>query len=210
MKIVMISDTHSAHRQVILPKGDVLIHAGDLCNSLEADSVGMLKHIRDCDKWFGEQDFEKVICIAGNHDFPFERGLINTLTNAVYLENEHYVHKGVKFFGSPNQLHFYGAFNNSEDGLKVIYERVDEDTDVLITHGPPRGILDSPAINQGAGSVALLNLVNRVRPKVHVYGHIHFSYGHYWEDETDFFNASQTAGGWDVMSNDPWVFELEV
>jgi Icc-related predicted phosphoesterase len=207
MKVVMISDTHSAHRKVNLPKGDILIHAGDLCNSLGTNSVQMVNHIRDCDDWFGEQEFEKVICVAGNHDFPFEEGVINTMKNAIYLENQHYVYKGIKFFGSPYQLPFYGAFNANEDNLKEMYDKVDDDTDVIISHGPPYGILDAASMDH-AGSIAFKYLLDRVNPKLVVFGHIHGSYGKIEYNGIHCFNASQAGKSWTHMEKSPWVFEL--
>jgi Icc-related predicted phosphoesterase len=208
MKIVVISDTHSAHRDVKLPEGDVLLHAGDLCFALGTNRKEQCDQIRDVDQWFGEQNFEKIICIAGNHDFPFHHGLFTKLNNAVYLQNGHYTYKGVKFFGSPNQLPFFGAFNAGEETLKSIYRQVDEDTDVLITHGAPYGILDVPHRGDHTGSHELWDLVQRIKPKLHVFGHIHYSYGKVEQDGTTFLNASQ-ATRWKSMDNAPWVYEIE-
>lgn len=209
MKIVIISDTHSAHRDVDLPEGDVLLHAGDLCQSLGTNFFQQRAHIRDCDDWFGEQDFKKVICVAGNHDFPFEEGQISQLKNAVYLQNETYVYKGVKFFGSPNQLPFYGAFNAREETLERIYEKVDDDTDVIISHGAPYGILDLPRHSGHTGSHALMSLIARVKPKLVVFGHIHDSYGESEWNGVKLFNASQAGKTWTSMDNKPWIFDLE-
>ena len=160
--------------------------------------------------WFGEQDFEKVICVAGNHDYPFERNLLSHMKNAVYLENEHYEYKGLKFFGSPYQLPFFGAFNASEDQLSNIYEKVDDDTDVIISHGAPYGLLDIPRGGDCTGSYSLMSCISRVMPKLVVFGHIHDSYGRDDWNGVKLFNASLAGRTWTSMDNDPWVFELEI
>ena len=207
MKIVFISDTHGAHRKLTLPKGDILVHAGDLINVCGKNEIAQMAQIKDVDDWFGEQDFEKVICIAGNHDKPFEKGLINTMSNAVYLENEHYEYKGIKFFGSPTQLPFFGCFNSGEEALADIYNQID-DVDILITHGPPFGILDTPSRGDNAGSMALTSAVDRIRPKVSVFGHIHDSYGSEVRDGVQYFNASMAGRRHEDMVHLPWEFEI--
>jgi predicted phosphodiesterase len=65
MKLVLISDTHGSHRDVLLPRGDVLIHAGDLCDSLNNNLYQQRRQVEDVDSWFGQHQFKKVICIAG-------------------------------------------------------------------------------------------------------------------------------------------------
>jgi Icc-related predicted phosphoesterase len=209
MKIVFIADTHDKHRDVILPKGDVLVHAGDMVNVLNHDSIGCVKVIRDVDDWFGELDFKKIICIAGNHEYIFQDGLASGLRNAVYLEDEHYEFEGVKFFGSPWTPHFFGAFNANEHRLGEIFKKADDDVDVLITHGPPHGILDTPSRSDHAGSHALASELKRIKPKVHVFGHIHDSYGEYNDGTTQFYNAAMSRAHGQVKENKPWVFEIE-
>lgn len=208
MKIVAISDTHSAHRTVTLPEGDILVHAGDLALALNSSFYQQRFHISDCDKWFGEQNFEKVICVGGNHDFVIENKKVE-FENCVCLENQHFTYKGVKFFGSPNQLHFFGAYNKSEDKLEEIYSQIDEDTDVIISHGAPYGILDKPFRGGSTGSKALKNAIDRVKPKLVVFGHIHYSHGTHVEDGVTYFNAALAGKTWDSLDNPPLVFELE-
>jgi Icc-related predicted phosphoesterase len=215
MKIVAISDTHGSHRDLVLPEGDVLIHAGDIVNSLSGHLERQRVKIRDFDVWSGDlirnKKFKKIICIAGNHDSPFAREPIATLKNATYLQNESVDYDGVTFHGSPNQLPFYGAFNSSEECLERIYSKVCK-ADVLITHGPPYDILDSPCSPhyKCAGSKSLLKLVKRLKPKLHVFGHIHFSYGEREKYGTTFMNASQSGRHVGRMDNKPLTYKLEM
>jgi Icc-related predicted phosphoesterase len=215
MKIVVISDTHGSHRDVLLPDGDVLIHAGDVVNSLMSNLEQQRCKIEDLDVWFGQlianKKFKKIFCIAGNHDFPFARMPFATLKNAEYLENTSFEYEGVIFHGSPNQLPFYGVFTLGEECLERVYSKTDK-VDVLITHGPPFGILDEPynSKNKNAGSKALLSFVERVKPKLHCFGHIHYSYGQLEKDGTTFFNASQSAKITGRMENKPLIYKLEI
>ena len=208
MKIVFISDTHSAHRELELPKGDVLVFAGDMCVShTGASDEELVKQVRDFDSWLGELDYERKICIAGNHDKVFEKSLVTTLSNGIYLEDEYYEYKGVKFYGSPWTPHFYGAFNTDEESLEERYNDI-EDVDVLITHGPPFGVLDSPYKGDHSGSHALRIAVDRIKPKVHVFGHIHGDYGNEVHSGTQFFNASMAGRSHTEMVNEPWKYEV--
>jgi Icc-related predicted phosphoesterase len=215
MKIVVISDTHGSHRDVLLPEGDILIHAGDIVNSLEDNLEQQRDKVKDLDVWFEQQKaqnkYKRIFCIAGNHDFPFSRMPFATLKNATYLQNESVEYDGVTFHGSPNQLPFYGEFGLSEGELERVYSKVDK-VDVLITHGPPFDILDEPYAPhyKNAGSKALLNLVERVKPKLHCFGHIHYSYGQIERDGTTFFNASQSGKVSGRMDNKPLVYKLEM
>lgn len=100
MKIISISDSHTYHRQLEIPDGDVLIHAGDITFKGEIDVL------IDFNNWLGEQKskFSHILCIAGNHDIIYEtknayaRSLI---TNGTYLQDSSIVIDGIKFYGSP-------------------------------------------------------------------------------------------------------------
>lgn len=202
MKIVFFSDSHALHRKLVLPEGDVLVFCGDMCNAIGYSLSDCIKNVRDMDVWFGEQSFEKVICIAGNHDEVFEKSIISKMSNAIYLEDTSYEYKGVKFFGSPWTLPFFGSFSADESRLKTIYDKIDS-VDVLITHGPPYSILDEVR-GKYTGSRYLLDLVNRVKPKVHAFGHIHNQYGIKKINDTTFINCS-TAG---LLKKEAFVIEI--
>ena len=100
MKLVIVSDTHGRHDELGTLRGDVLIHCGDSGN-------GFSGHPDDLDRldaWFGQQEFERILCIGGNHDFDMqaraERGG-PVLRNAEYLQDQVHEYRSVRFYGSP-------------------------------------------------------------------------------------------------------------
>lgn len=194
MKIVCISDTHGMHRQFKMPKGDILVHAGDFTHT------GEYSIIQDFNSWLGELDYSYKIIIAGNHELTFEKYPFptrNLITNGIYLQDSEVVIEGYKFYGSPWTLNFNNwAFNMSESAIQKIWALIPKDTDVLITHGPAFGILDSSfdwdyGDFPNLGDTALLHYIKEIKPKYHICGHIHQAYGVFKTDSTTFINASQ-------------------
>ena len=206
MRITFISDTHTKHWQLegFLPGGDLLIHAGDLMNS------GYDQYeIEDFCKWFdGQHKYDKKVFIAGNHDRAFEnkpdqvKDILDQFPNLIYLEDQMFglysldTDKSVKIYGSPWQPEFYNwAFNlpKGGPGLMSKWEAIPKDTDILITHGPPQDHLDvsGPPYNEPHLGCALLReKVDEQPPKIHVFGHIHGSYGYKFHNGTHFINAA--------------------
>ncbi len=143
---VVVSDTHGKHRDVGIPEGDILIHCGDFCDGFRQEP----QDIESVDTWFGEQCFERILCVGGNHDFVAE-GRIKQGTpvfrNAVWLQDTTHIHRGVKFYGAPwiPQLDDW-AFYLGPDDLRRSWSAIPDDTDVLITHTPPFGILRTPLV----------------------------------------------------------------
>lgn len=189
MRIVCISDTHE--HLVPLPEGDVLVHAGDITFN------GDLYKIQEFNFWMAGLPFKRIVVIAGNHDWNFVRypDSKNLLSACTYLEDSEVIIEGVKFYGSPWQPEFGGwAFNRTRGpALRRIWDKIPDDTDVLITHGPAWSVLDRTADmwgNKSVGCEELLLAVQRVRPKVHVFGHIHASYGVEIYNDTTCINAS--------------------
>jgi len=193
MRIVCISDTHSRHDHMEVPPGDILIHAGD------STMVGRVEEIIKFNHWLGRLPHPHKILIAGNHDWLFETepALAESLiTNAHYLRDSSVEIEGLKFYGSPWQPRFmHWAFNLSRgEEIKGKWDLIPADTDVLITHGPPHGFLDlvprdSSGSYENAGCEELLLAVMRVRPRLHVFGHIHEGYGVSRESGITFVNA---------------------
>ncbi len=188
MRLVCLSDTHGRH-DVHVPDGDVLVHAGDLTGS------GSLAEIAKAHAWLADLPHAHKVVIAGNHDHGFQRtpGEARALmTGVTYLEDEGVAIEGVRFYGSPWQPWFFDWAFNLQRGpdLAAVWARIPDDTDVLVTHGPPRGILDRIHSGLEVGCDDLRAAVARVRPTVHVFGHIHEAYGELERDGTRFVNAS--------------------
>ena len=188
MRLVCISDTHGWDT-VDVPDGDVLIHGGDLTSS------GSLEEVARAHAWLASLPHRHKLVIAGNHDYAFERAPSDAralMTAVTYLEDEAYEIDGVRFYGSPWQPRFFDWAFNLDRGapLAAVWAKIPDDTDVLITHGPPHGILDTIHSGEQVGCEALRDALDRVRPRVHVFGHIHEAYGQVEQDGTLFVNAS--------------------
>lgn len=207
MKIVCISDTHTKHKEVILPKGDLLIHAGDV------SWVGSEPQLIDFFKWFDNQDFKHKIFIAGNHDLMFERNPTQAQSlipkSIIYLEESSVTIEGIKIYGTPITPYFFNwAFNRYPgQDIEQHTRKIPNDTDILISHGPPYGILDANAKGEHCGCPSLLSKVQEVKPKLLICGHIHEGYGRQKNGKSLFINASLLDHRYDYK-NPPVVVEL--
>jgi Icc-related predicted phosphoesterase len=225
LKVTLISDTHTKHGKVSqdLPGGDILIHAGDFMNSgWDAQEAAQFMH------WFDSIDnYDTKVFISGNHDRwmqnePEEvKGILEKYKTIEYLQDEELVIYGdgpngdlpeenIRIYGSPWQPEFYNwAFNLPRNGeeMKAKWDAIPDNTDILITHGPAFGYLDIPGGQSvRVGCEMLRHRVDTIRPKIHVCGHIHGSWGHYFNGHTHFFNASVLDEQY-IYNHAPWNFE---
>ena len=212
MKLIIISDTHGEYKKLInLPKGDVLIYAGDI------STYGEKIEFKDFNVWLGKQGHKHKIVIAGNHDKylstvgEFEIG--NLLSNCTYLENDGVEINGVKFWGSPitpTFLNWYFMADRGEE-IRKYWDLIPDDTNVLITHGPAYGILDKVDPRYGEGSIGCEELWERIKKleklKLHCFGHIHGSYGFYKREGLQFINASLMNEDYELV-NKPIEVEI--
>lgn len=208
MKAVIISDTHGKHEQLILPKGDLIIHAGDV------SMRGMKLEIEAFLEWFGSLDYRYKVFIAGNHDFFFEFSDANTIaeimpSNVIYLNDSAAEIEGIKIWGSPITPWFYDwAFNRHRGpDIKKHWDSIPIDTDVVITHGPVHGILDKTKAGYAVGCEDLLQKIDEIRPKYHICGHIHEAYGKQVVENTCYLNASILDLNYYVVNE---AFEIEI
>lgn len=191
MKFIFISDTHNQHRDLMLPAGDVLIHAGDV------SGLGTEKEVLDFIHWFQSLNYKYKIFIAGNHDHYFEKTSITEIDSLIpkeiiYLNDSGTEINGLKIWGSPVQPWFFDwAFNRQRgEAIKKHWDLIPEDTDVLITHGPPYGVLDETFKGQLVGCEDLLEKIQQTKIKYHIFGHIHEAYGMLEKNGVTYINAS--------------------
>lgn len=202
MRIVALSDTHLHHRDLTVPDGDVLVHAGDFSNR------GTFGDLRDFAEWFLDQPHRHKVFTPGNHDLVCEDNslsYIKTIFPGVHvLYHETVVIDGVNFFGSPWSAEIYPGSpwsfshpkSESSDFSARLWAQIPDGVDVLITHGPPYGVLDLVASafkgeDPHVGDKNLLARVREINPKVHIFGHIHEQGGlSDYEYQTWFYNAA--------------------
>ena len=192
MRLVVISDTHGLHNRIEdLPDGDVLVHAGDFMNSGYDP-----EDIRSFNRWLGAHSFKHCVVCAGNHDRYFQNSpqeARSLLTNAIYLENAGVTIGNVTFWGSPYTPEFLNwAFMYPRgSAVRRYWDQIPYNLDVLITHGPPLGILDQVAPGgEHLGCAELLESVVEKKPRVHLFGHIHGGAGTFESGATRFANAA--------------------
>ena len=232
MKIVAISDTHNRHKHLtskgmgdLLPESDLLIHAGDLTGQ------GLKGEVESILKWFEEiapRYTNGVVFIAGNHDRSFDpkfnlesetekplwlQEALSSLPSSVqYLENESIIIDGLKIWGSPITPWFHGdrwAFNKRRGfDIAEVWDRIPVDTDVIVTHGPSAGKLDFTTYDKlYVGCENLRYKIKALKPKLHIFGHIHEGYGMDYDDDTTYYNASICTLGYEP-ENKPFTIEL--
>lgn len=209
LKVVHISDTHGKHQELCLPEGDVLIHSGDFSvYAIDEETESFLD-------WFRNQNFKHKILIAGNHDRTlfesrgFEDKQFN-LKDIVYLSDHSLTGQclvndmrvGAKQIGGKNSVvidgfTFYGsAWTPSDFQMSFTYypgegqefwEKVPRDVDVLITHGPAKGMLDNDK-----GCLDLAERMSDLNIKAHLFGHIHEAKGQEVKNGVIYSNAAES------------------
>lgn len=201
MRFLHLSDTHNQHKILEkLPEADVIIHSGDF------SFAGTKSEFYDFLNWFLSLDYQYKIFIGGNHDNFLEENSREEIQK-ILPKNCHYLcHNGVtieniKFWGVPV---FVSEDIDGSYFRKI--KRIPKNTDILISHCPPFGILDLDGeINFGC--VDLLEKTLEIKPKFHFFGHIHNAYGTEISKHTTFSNASVLNGNYELQ-NLPVVFKI--
>lgn len=208
MKLVCLSDTHGRHRELTLPPGDILLHAGDFTRKGRAEEIADFNH------WLAGLAYQHKLVIAGNHDFLFEddpeqaRALLSA---AHYLEDSGLELEGLKFWGSPVSPRFFDwAFNRSRGAeIAAHWAKIPGDTDILLVHSPPQGYQDRTWLGQHVGCEMLeQELSGRLNPLLLVCGHIHESAGYSYLEQSCILNASSLDRHYRPVQP-VWVLELE-
>lgn len=186
LRLVIVSDTHRSFPYPV-PAGDVLIHCGD--SEWTVDEL---------ETWATGHEHAHKIVICGNMDSSLSDANSFKTENITYLKDNAVEISGVKFYGSPWTPQFVGVFQlDSYKEAKDTWRNIPNDTDVLITHGPPKGILDMTSRGGRVGDKALLDALKNnsaLQPRVHCFGHVHKSYGTIVQNDILFCNAAVFSG----------------
>jgi len=209
MDITFISDTHSHHELMTqdLSGGPILVHCGDVSNrGRESEVIEFLE-------WFHSLPYTHKIFIAGNHDFIFQKTNNIVIPDGIhYLFDSSVIIEGIKFYGTPWQPWFYDwAFNLPVGGnaLREKWAAIPNNTDIVIVHGPPFGILDTVA--RGGVHVGCRLLAERlleIKPNICAFGHIHEAFGTTTVDKTTYINASMLDLRYEY-TNKPMIIKYE-
>jgi Icc-related predicted phosphoesterase len=202
------------HDQLVIPPCDVLIHAGDITGK------GAIRALARFNLWV--QDLldagtvKDAVYIAGNHDLTLDRAramAVPLLTAGHYLDNS-LVYVGptpaelLCVYGVPEQPEFQDwGFNVTEERLVELYDQVPPDVDILVTHGPPKGVLDKNRQGVRCGSSALLDWIDKHQPRLVVCGHIHEGYGTALVGRTLVVNASTCTVAY-KPTNQPIILDV--
>jgi Icc-related predicted phosphoesterase len=205
VRLALLSDTHGLHREVNVPMGDILIHAGDVSWFGKSPS-----NFEDFDAWLGELPHRHKILVPGNHDEyledPQHRSVIR---NAHVLVDEGIELLGLKIWGSPVTPLSFSAFGiGATSDRRKHWDKIPGGIDILITHGPSLGVLDvSPGQSKHLGDEELANAIASKAPRLCVFGHIHGAWGTAYGPNTVFVNAC-LAGEEGELDHQPLSFEI--
>jgi Icc-related predicted phosphoesterase len=214
MKICIISDVHCKFSELIVPKCDLLISCGDY------SFRGEEREVRNFHEWLNLQDAVHIISVQGNHEKGVERNF--QLSKQIAVEACPRVHfmdeglieiEGIKVWCSAITPFFYNWAWNRYRGneIKKHWDLIPNDITVLVTHGPPYGILDTVKTHypiENLGCEELANKISELKQlKIHCFGHIHDSYGVFDNGMVKYINASICNEDYKPF-NKPIVVEL--
>ena len=200
--ILHLSDTHGQHKNLkSLPEADVIVHSGDFT------FAGSEEEAHDFMNWFCNLPYKHKIFIAGNHDMcMYGADHIDGLSrNVHYLYNNSVVIDGIKFYGIPMFM------EDCMDGnLDVFINNIPDDTDVLITHMPSKGTCDLANYGKGPehrGNATLAELLKKLHPTCHLFGHEHDAYGKTIKENVIYSNACVVDSRYNLINN-PTVINI--
>lgn len=198
MKLVCISDTHCVSVPN-LPEADVLIHSGDWSGQgSEQETMRFIAWLESIEHKYGD-----IVVVPGNHDrwcfaHPANANALFEQRGWTYLEDAEATIQGKRFYGMPwTPIFGKWAFMTDPFGMKPRCDAIPDGIEILVTHGPPRGFMDEVDAIVGnklqtihVGCPVLLEAVERVKPKLHVFGHIHEGAGRFDYGGIKMINAS--------------------
>ncbi len=191
MKIALFSDTHALHGQINIPDADILIFAGDMTHCRTAQDVSGFN------RFLGGLPHKHKIVVGGNHDHMLacdQEKAKFLLTEATYLLDDFVVISGITIYGAPWQPIFNhracDAFALPRGkALKEKWDMIPSSVDILVTHAPPAGILDQDGpVSHGCSDLTAAVAV--LKPKYHIFGHIHNHHGMIKHGSTSYINCN--------------------
>lgn len=205
-RLCIIADTHGKHRELTIPECDLLIHCGDFCNIGQQEQ----ETFEDVDAWFAEIPAGQIICIGGNHDALLQNREFR-FSQATYLEDGGVEVGRLKVYGSPWCPDLAGfAFYSEEQDLMRRWRQIPEGIDILVTHTPPFGVLDVASSGDiHLGCPHLRRELERIRPQIHAFGHVHASAGHLKESGVHFVNAAVVGSPAGEVRNSPVTITVD-
>ena len=193
MKVVCTSDTHGMYNNLEILDGDIFIFAGDI------SEVGRNEVLIDFNQFLGGLPHRYKIIISGNHDLAPEK-ISELITNATYLQHELIEIENLKIWGTSWQYWLKDQIERTRKQMLrwLFWDPIPPGIDILITHFPPYKIGDLTRSGKHLGNMDLLTTVRMIKPKYHIFGHIHEAYGIYKEKidnfEITYINASAIMG----------------
>jgi Icc-related predicted phosphoesterase len=197
LKIVIISDVHCKFNKLKIPECDILISCGDY------SFLGQPHEVKNFHKWFSKQNAKHKISVQGNHEkgvesaFSFSKQIAEEYCPDIIFIDEGLVEiEGLKIWCSAITPFFFNWAWNRYRGeeIKKHWDRIPIDTDILVTHGPPYGILDTVKTHDPIMNLGCEELTNKIKEleqlKIHCFGHIHDGYGVFDNGTVKFVNAS--------------------
>lgn len=198
MRLVAISDVHTKWQNIVIPECDVLISAGDYSFHGQPDIV------KSYHEWLNEQPAKRIISGQGNHEEWVEKNFeaakeiaIQACPRVDFLEEGGVTIEGVNFWYSSITPYFNDWAYNKKPGSDIDkhWQLIPENTNVLITHGPPYGILDVVFYPDGVpkervGCWNLKEKVKQIKPDIHIFGHLHDCHGEVHENGTSYYNVA--------------------
>lgn len=213
MKVTLISDTHNKHS--LIPKdslkGDIIIHSGDF------SSLGHRHECKDFLKWYNSLDYKYKVFICGNHEVGVQKDphMLTTLLiqypDLIYLNEESVNIEGLNIYGSPWTPFFFNWAYNAQRGeeIKKHWDKIPNNTDILVTHGPVYGINDTVLGRpENLGCKDLYDKILEIKPLIHTCGHIHTGNGYKEFNDINFFNTSVLDESYQ-MRYKPYHIEIE-
>ncbi len=222
MRVVFLSDTHGRHTEMDIPEGDVIIHGGDMTDKGTTKEAIRFLH------WFESLPHFYKVAIPGNHDLCFNPNLkmgneefrraVQNFTSLrdlnMILYDQMCEIEGFRIWGSPYTPAYGSKWTfGIERGqpMRTHWSQIPATVDILVTHGPPKDILDTYYWNEESeriGCEGLKEAVLAKRPRLHLFGHVHDSRGVTAEDSITFINGSIIRDDCDSL-NPCWVIDID-